>query len=79
MTRSIDSDIADEIRRERDGLRAAFEALREDALRYRWLREHAARPTLAAIAWGHSKAACQFSDPDEAIDAAILETTPDDL
>ena len=46
-------------------------AARADAERYRWLRKVATPPTLAGIAWGNSEAACKFSDPDAAIDAAL--------
>ena len=45
-----------------------------DATRYRWLRTVAAE-SLAAIAW-RSKAACEHSDADEAIDAAMQDETP---
>jgi hypothetical protein len=50
-------------------LHAENEALRKDAARYRWLREH--NPVLlCGIAWG-VRVACSFSEPDAAIDAAM--------
>ena len=52
-------------------IRQDLAAARADAERYRWLRKVATPPTLAGIAWGNSEAACKFSDPDAAIDAAI--------
>ena len=51
--------------------REAYERLRKDAERYRWLREKNPMALLAA-AWGLSKEACAIGDdPDAAIDAAI--------
>jgi len=74
------SEEVDRLRHERDqwqALAAAADADKRkaeaDAARYRWLRANATPPTLASIAWGHSKAACKFSDPDAAIDAALKE------
>ena len=52
-------------------LMSELAAARADAERYRWLRKVATPPTLAGIAWGKSGAACKFSDPDAAIDAAL--------
>ena len=52
-------------------LMSELAAARADAERYRWLRKVATPPTLAGIAWGNSEAACKFSDPDAAIDAAL--------
>ena len=52
---------------------ATVAALCRDARRYVWLRDNATPPTLASIAWGHSTTACEFSEPDDAIDAALRE------
>jgi hypothetical protein len=42
-----------------------------DAIRYRWLK-HTNPSTVCAIAWTN-RAACQFSEPDAAIDAAMAD------
>jgi hypothetical protein len=50
-------------------IKAELAAYKLDAERYRWLLK-IAPDTLAAIAW-RSKAALEYSDPQEAIDAAM--------
>ena len=46
-----------------------FLQLRADARRYRWVKEKAPG-ALCAVAW-RIKAACSYSEPDDAIDAAM--------
>jgi len=46
-----------------------LDALRADAVRYRWLREQAP-DAICSVAW-RQKGACAYGEPDAALDAAI--------